>query len=117
MPATDRNQKAVLWPITGYDAASEPTFGSPRQIMVRWVDSDTMLQGAKTENVRQIAMVVVGEDVEIGSLMWKGALADFTNDGGNKIGMVAFFKKTPDLKGRTFRRKADLHAYKGTVPS
>jgi hypothetical protein len=40
-----RRQKAVLWPVESVDEVNEPTFGTPREIEVRYVPRTRTVQG------------------------------------------------------------------------
>jgi hypothetical protein len=63
----------------------------------------------------------VDEDIDLGSLFWLGALADLPPgtswaDEENPLMEVATANKTPDLKGRVFRRTVGLTFWKGALP-
>ncbi len=122
MPATDRNQTAIYLPMNGYGDDGQPTFNvlAWQEIKVRWIDTDVLVPRPTSELTKIIAMVTVGIDVTIGSLMWLGSLADaadaYVADGQLlDVCEVVSFKKTPDIKARTFFRRVGLQKYKGSA--
>lgn len=115
MPAPEtnaRHQKAVLWPFTGVNNHGAPTVGDPEQIIVRWVHSKRETLDPQGNTIALDATVIVDEDIAIGSEMWLGELEDWYGTGtapdDSEVMTVKTFNKTPDIKGRVFRRELGL---------
>lgn len=105
-----RRQKAVLWPLSSIDGYGEATTSTPIELLVRWVDKKDRMKGPNGEDVETDAQVVVDRDIAIGSLMWLGALVDWTGSG--EVAEVVAKTSTPSLKGTRFRRIVGLRRYK-----
>jgi hypothetical protein len=126
------DQTAILWPVSDYDpeqprqdADGELLVGEPVEIKVRWVDQRT--EAVSFVNGASVAFdskAIVDRDVTVGSLLWLGSFADWygTGTGGDsgdlrgKIMQVARYRKTPDAKGRTFRRIVNMIRYRDRLP-
>lgn len=99
-----------MWPFTGYDSYGQPTVGQPVQIPVRWIFEKREAVDPKGNTITLDGTVIVARDIDIGSHMWLGELADWygTGSGSNfpdeLLYEVKTFQKTPDIKGRAIRR-------------
>jgi hypothetical protein len=119
----NRKQYAVLWMCNGYDHKGHPTFEDPREIRVRWetLRSKSIVNYTSADTIK--ANVVVGERVEMDSVMWLGRLVDISGirplPGQEEVMKVARYNETPDVKGRLsrVRRSADLVRYRDAFPS
>lgn len=99
-------QTAVLWTLNGYDRHGEPQRGSATEISARWESAKTAAVGDKAEPIAKPITVYVDRDIEIGSTLWLGELADVpagTADLTNLF-IVTGFNKMPDIRGRVFTR-------------
>lgn len=119
MPAqetTSRHQKAVLWVANGFDDYGEPKVDAAVEIDVRW---EERLQEAVDSNGNTIAVdavVVVNQDVIVGSIMWLGEKEDLATPPVS-LKQVMTFNKIPDIKGRNFRRTVGLIRYSNKLPA
>lgn len=118
MPAletTELNQKAVLWAADGYDDHGEPKVDAGVEIDCRWENVTREVAGPGGTPIAIEAEVVVDRDVAIGSRMWLGELDDYAST-ETKL-FTAAFEKTPDLKGRNYRRVVLLSRASDTLPT
>ncbi len=102
------NQTATLWDFNALDRSGEPSFSSasPRTISVRWEDRTVLFINADGEEERSRAVIFLAEDVTINDWLYLGTSAEenpWDRPGAFK---VKEFKKTPDLAGLTFERRA-----------
>ena len=98
---------ATLWESSGVDSAGDDTWGSPRQISVRWEDSsEKFFNNGEEEEAK--AKVYVGEDLIVGDFLFFGTSA--TADPTGLIGayQIKRWVKTPTVAGRQFVREALL---------
>lgn len=120
METAFRRQFAVLWPKDGYDGHGEPTVGEPVELRVRWNNKQRLAYDAQGNPVAVDAVVIVDQEIEVGSSMWEGQLADWygTGSAGDDSGVmeVVTYNETPDIKNRFKRRTVGLTFYKDTLP-
>ena len=112
---------ALLWPKTGVGEDNKPVRGEAVAINVWWVGTREYKEPESGLGLE--AVVNVDRDVVEQSLLWLGSAADWYGTGSDALddedpGLheVVEFKKTPDLKGRSYRRKLRLRRYQGTLP-
>ena len=117
-----REQTAVLWPERGFDNNGHVKVGSPVEIQVRWNTQRTTALDPQGNKIAVDATVVVGQKIGVGSVLFKGELADWVGTGsgsagaGDELMQVATFSEVPDLKGRNVRRVAGLVWFRDTLP-
>lgn len=112
----DRRQYAVLWPAGDPDEFGEITRGTAVEIKVRWTYTAKEGVSANGQPISIDAEVVVDRDIDLGSQMWLGRLADFDEDeSDNEILYVANLKKATDLKNRFTRRVLQLTRSKNSL--
>lgn len=115
-----REQTALYWAVNGFDNYGNPKVDSRVELSVRWEEVDTETLDALGNTVRVDASVVVDRDIAPGSVMWLGAIADIAGTAespGVDLRTVVSFKKTPDIKGREFRRVVLLGRLSDTLPT
>lgn len=123
MPAlevVDFIHNAVLWEITGRDKFAQPILDNPIQIRCRWIDTKKEAVDAQGNTVAIDAQVYIAIDIPIGSMMWKGKLTELLGTDlipPRDAMQVISFPKTPDLKGRNYRRMVSLMRFGNTLPS
>lgn len=129
MPALERigrYQKAVMWPYTGRrDGFGETQIGSPVELVVRWTFTESNDSGAQEETDKLVASAVSAVSIPLDSIMWLGALADWStarttaeaNGTDIKLYIVKSTKDTPDIKGRQIKHRVDLSRYKQQLPT
>lgn len=115
---SNRLQKAVLWSFSGYDAYGQPAVSStPIELHVRVQDGESEAQDPQGNTHTIDGTVVVDRIIELGSILWIGALADLPMDGSPMdLLHVKTFNGTPDLKNRVSQRMVGIMRYKGTLP-
>jgi hypothetical protein len=112
-----RRQKAVLWaPLPGVDNYGERRVTAPREILVRWTDTLASAGGTQGGSAPHDATVIVGEEIPVGSIMWLGALADWSPAAGGLMQVVRY-GKTPDVKNRFVARQVALRRYSDKLPA
>jgi hypothetical protein len=118
MPALetmDRTEKAVYW------AAGPPNdFGArrvyaPVELEVRWEDRKGEIVKPSGEVSGYDASVIFDRSVAVGSILWYGALEDWTASATGYYEVLGF-DRVKDLKGRANRMEARLARYKDSLP-
>lgn len=120
MPAPEsayRMQKAVLWEKVGDDKAGEPLVSAGVELEVRWNSIYREVHDPLGNIIALLALVVVDQPVAIDSIMWKGELVDWVDNGSQVLLQVATYKETADLKGRDVRYTLGLSRFRGTLPT
>lgn len=113
-----RHQIAVLWAVAGTDNYGNATVYSPVEVQVRWNENQQLQAESQSESEKDSGEVVVDRDIEVGSLMRLGTLADISGDSSpDGLCRVTSFRGTPDVKGRRSERIVSLSRYKGTLPT
>lgn len=108
---TDLRQRAVLWPAIGRDRFGQSTVGSPVEIRVRWLDTQTSMLDAQGNTVTIDATAIVEQDIPLGSQMWLGTLNNLPGTGLVPERGLMEVKKVDgglDLKARNVRRTVGL---------
>ena len=121
----DKYQLAVLWPrllVNGLPASDDygqPRVGAAQEIGVRWKDVHKEALDPKGNTITIDAEVAYAGDLTIGSVMWKGKLADLSPGQvpANNVMQVVVFNWTPDVKGRNIRQTYGLMRLKDTLPT
>lgn len=117
---TDLLDTALLWRAIGYDSHGQRTFGDPAEIRCRWLTNKHVVLDPKGSNIISDGVVVVDEDIDIGSLMWLGTLEDWNGMFGavgssavpSDLMQVKSFKSTPDVRARVARREVGVMRYR-----
>ncbi len=107
-----RYQYAVLWPLTGVDANSVPTFGAARELRVRWEHGNVLFTDDDGQQLVSSSRVLLGEDIKAGDALWEGRLSDVPDADdpleNDKVFIVRSFNKTPTLRATDYLREALL---------
>ena len=120
MPAIEsqnRHQDTTLWAPSGVDRNGEVTVSTPVDIKTRWDESLTASIDETGTPTASNGTVVVDQDIEEGSIMRLGLVADLPSPVITGLFEVVSFSKTPDIKGRQFARTVTLKRYKGQLPT
>jgi hypothetical protein len=112
-----RRQAAVLWKAAGPDQYGEQTVLPPRQIMVRWVDTVSEAGGAQGGSSGDDVTITVAEPVPVGSIMWRGTLANWDPGVARDLVKVTSYGETPDVKGRFTAREVRARRYGQSLPA
>ncbi len=124
----DKYQLAVMWvrltDTNGRprsDAAGQPIVSKTAvEVSVRWKDVHKEGPDKDGNTVTIDAEIALAMDLPIGSALWKGKLSDLPGGGipGTDVMTVsAFFKWTPDVKGRNVRQTYGLQRLKDALPT
>jgi len=117
----DCHQKAVLWRRrTSMPVANDygdTIVDDPVEINCRWVWTKRVSRAADDSEVTIDASVVVLEEIEEGSLLWLGELADLPGTGtadfpDADLCEVVTEKNTPSIHNRFRRRTVNISRYK-----
>lgn len=124
LETSDRWQTATLWEYVGKDRFGQPKVSStPIELDVRWNTARRLVLVPDGNKVALEAEAVVNRQIGIGSVLFLGALADWTGTGSGSAGEeselweVVTYDETPDLKGRNLRREIGLKKYRDTLPT
>jgi len=119
MPRPERShrfEKAVLFPIQGFDRYNEPTFGTPVEIKVRFSTVRRRVMDAKGKQIDLDGSAVVGQRIDIDSLLFIGSLSYYYGTGStvndNELMVVKTYNETPDVKARLSTKVVGLMRYK-----
>lgn len=103
-------QTAVYWAPSTPDAYGGTVYASPVELAVRWEDGQYQVFTEEGEEVTVNNHVICLQDLELGGLLWKGAIADWT--GGtptpatDDVYRVRKTGITPDIRAQSFLREA-----------
>ena len=115
-----RYDPVVYWALVKRDAYDEPLLAAPVQIQVRWVNSASEVTAPNGTTVATSVRVVLGQDVVIGSIMYKGKLASLGSPptpSGVDLFQVMGFDPVLDVKNRFTGRTARLARFNRTLPA
>ena len=112
----NRHQKAVLWAANGYDTYADIKVSAAVEILVRWEEKQQEILDAQGNSITIEAIVVVNQDIIVGSIMSLGAKVDLATPPVG-LNQVVTFDKTPDIKGRKYRRVVSLIRFSDELPT
>lgn len=115
-----RFQKALYWAKSTYDNYGQPVLEeTAAELDVRWENVNKDVLDSQGNTISADAVVVVDRDIEVGSVMWLGCLADVEGTSlipESQLREVVSFSSVPDIKGRYYRRVAYLKRLHDTLP-
>lgn len=122
MPAPEldyRFQCCVLWERIGDDAYGHPLISAGRQLRVRWENKQTEFLTPDGQPIKIDALVIVVEDIPVGSIMWLGELVNVPTDTTKITNLMESIgmDNIPDIKGRIMRRTVYLKRYTDHLPT
>ena len=108
-----RKQTAVYWPSPVTQGSGYRTFGTPSEITVRWEDLQVEFKNQRGKIVRSSAVVLTGQDVDVGGYLYLGEEDDLDSDHDNPMEIegareIEKFDKVPNLRGTKYDRTAYL---------
>ena len=107
-------QTAVYWGSPTSDGYGSFTFDAPLEINVRWEDRTQLFIDRTGAESKSLAVVYLGQDVDIGGWLFLGELADIDSGLTDTPHLVPDareirgFKKIPSLDAEIFHRKTWL---------
>lgn len=107
---------AVLWAAGAVGIHGELAMNAPIEIDCRWSEQDGTGAGVEGGTNPMDARVEVDLDVPIGSIMWKGELADWNPSLPQRLLQVVSFSADKDVKGRWTSRRLGLRRFRGNLP-
>ena len=116
----DCTDKAVMWPIVSHDRYGEPVIDktSPQEISVRWNWVHRVEVSPDNKPLTIDATCGTTFQLREGTLLWYGALEDYSNDAvtaDNPIMVVLSRSMSKDVKGRNARYEFNLAKYHKTM--
>jgi hypothetical protein len=111
-----RRQDAVLWAVAGRDKYSAPKVSSPIALKVRWLDKQTETLDADNNVIQSDVMVKANREIKIGSILWKGKLADVPSP-ATDLYQVIQSRSVTNIKNRETRYTVFLIRYSNTLPT
>lgn len=119
MPAlelTGRYRKVVIWDRLYYDNYNRPLLDAPRELVVRWDDYAKEVIGPQGTPVAVDVELITAEQLIIGSILWKGALAELP-DAPTGLRQVVTTGTTDEIRGqRNQQYFATAMRYGDTLP-
>lgn len=111
-------QKAVIWDLSGRDNYGQEQVSEAREIDCEWPQNFTESQGNQDTKESSNDTLVVNEDLTIGSILWFGAEVDLPTGTASPepLYVIVGRSKSPDIKGRKFRRTITVARYSSTLP-
>jgi hypothetical protein len=118
METSNLNQHAVVWSPNGHSRTGDKKVNAGIELKVRWEDLTLTDRPSKGDEQQYDARVIVKQDVDIGSIFWQGKESELPDPVTNvdTLYEVIEFRKTPDVKGRNFRRVCYLSKWSNTLP-
>lgn len=106
---------AVLWPNIGYGNNGEVLLGTAVEIRCRWESGRRDALSPDGIVIAVDALVIVKQAIAVGSVIWRGRLADKANATG--LAEVKIYNEVPDLKGRDVYREVMVILKNDSAPS
>jgi hypothetical protein len=117
----DRKQKALLYAKEDDDTHGRAVVSeTPEEIGVRWVQRQSEALDPQGATITVDATAHVGQEVEIGSVMWLGGLEDLSGTSlvpESDLFQVVTYTGVPDIKGRNTRREVGLIRFGSSLPT
>jgi len=119
MESSNLNQQAVMWGPNGHTQTGDKKVLAGIELDVRWEDLAFTDRPLKGDEAEFDAKVVVRQDVAVGSIFWQGKESELPDPVTtvDTLYEVTSFRKTPDVKGRNFRRVCYLNKWSDTLPA
>ena len=109
-------RKAVLWTKSGVNDYGVATVEiDPIEINSRWETAPTESGASDNEVQSSQSSVIVDRDIEVGSVIWLGTLADLPAP-ESQLMQVMSFTKVPDIKCRKFHRSVMVKRFTDSLP-
>lgn len=115
METDHRFQDAILWRFSSYTDDGMEKVDSPVALKVRWEATDREINTPDRGPIRADALVVLKIDVPLLSILRLGKISELDDPPGDLF-QVQVFNKTPDIKGKNYRRTALLTKYGSSLP-
>lgn len=112
----DCTMDAVYWEALRYDAYGEFKVLSPIEIKVRWNDDVTDTKDPEGHRVNRDAVISSLTELVVGSIVWKGSLADLTDPPTN-LYQIDKDASGLDIKNRRSRFLWNLSRFKDSLPT
>lgn len=118
MPANrSLHQKAVLWMYNGDDDYGDPKVDASVEIDCRWEKRRSQSQDAEGNAIAVEAEVVVGREIKVDSILWKGEKNDYDASTATDYMQVKVYDEVPDVRNRYVERIVKLVKWGDTLPS
>lgn len=110
------HQKAVLWAYYDTDGNGEPRVSEPVEIDCRWEHVVSQMLSPQGEPIAVDGEVFVDRVIAVGSVLWKGALADLPAT-PTALKEVLAYVEVPDIKGRNYERSVLTRRFRESLPT
>lgn len=111
--------KALLYPFVGYDDNGQPKVSAtPIELDVRWEQTNREVTGPQGAPVKLDVIVQADREIAIGSIMWRGGLADLIGASlppTTSLMQVISYDPAPGLKGEEEDRDVGLMRWNDTA--
>lgn len=101
-------QTATYWAPTTLNSFGKPTFVAPVTISCRWEDKEVKFYDAQGDERVSKSIVYLASDVLNTGYLYLGTSTESSPHGVVGTLEIKGFKKTPNIKGTLFERKAFL---------
>lgn len=111
---------AVLWSAAQtFSDQGRMQVNSAIEIRCRWEEKTGEIINERGETIGFSDVLLVKQDIEEGSIMWRGKISDLPSNLSELTGLrqVIKFAKIGDIKGRVFYRRVMLMKYHDTLPT
>lgn len=123
MPAQEvsrLHQLAVLWEASTsdpFDLHGEPQVGAAAEINTRWERAQIQSVDVDGTPIAISDTIFVEQDIEVGSIVRLGAIADLPDPVEDGLVQVLQFEKAPDIKGRKYTRALQVRKWRDALPT
>ena len=114
---SDLPHKAVLWEFVGHDRQGQPRVAAPVEIDCFWVNTNRRVLSADGNEVQITARVRVDREIPDGSILWRGELDDFENNGRQPLVRAEAVLEADDVKGQFTERQLMVSRFRGKLPT
>lgn len=115
-----RSETATLWAASSqHDAEGRRRVSAGVEIAVRWEDGRGQSVDERGTPIAYDATVVVGQAVPVGSILFRGTLAQWaaaSSTSPSGLYEAVQFREARDVKGRAVRREVRLARYRDSLP-
>lgn len=116
---TGLTDKTVAWVTSGVsnELGQQQVLG-PDEIWSRWELGTRLISDALVESYNAAGIVYLGEPLAVGTLLWKGSLAELPVPPVSLTGLfkIVEYREIPDRKGRRVRLSAIVAETKEVLP-
>ena len=102
----DHTDAVTYWAPEGFTAHGLPGFAAPVALMARWMLKNVLFRSLDGREVTSEAVVLLGQDVQIGGKLLLGTSTELTPPSEAKE--IRGFSRVQEIAGTGYQRKAML---------